>query len=317
MSVAPNPGRRRLAVAALAVVVVVGVAIAGYVLRSGDDGDGDTTAIRARGRTSSSTTTTTTTTPPTTAAPETTAPPDTTTAPAPPAPVASAAPAAPPTGGLAGKTVLVDPGHNGQNWAHTDEINRPIDIGTQTRACDTTGTATDAGYPESEYTLDVALRLRSLLQAAGANVVMTRTDNGGWGPCIDERAAIGNNAGATVAISIHADGGPAEGRGFHVIQPASVPGLTDGIAGESGRLALAVRDAYAAGTGMPYADYLGSAGLSVRSDLGGLNLSTVPKVFIETGNMRNGTDASLLTDAGFRQQAAESLLAGLRAYMGG
>ena len=272
-------------------------------------------AIRARGR-PSSTTTTTTTVPPTTLPPETTAPP-TTAAPVSAAPAPTAAPAAPPTGGLAGKTVLVDPGHNGQNWAHPDEINRPIDIGTQTRACDTTGTATDSGYSESEYTLDVALRLRSLLQAAGANVVMTRTDNGGWGPCIDERAAIGNRAGATVAISIHADGGPAEGRGFHVIQPASITGLTDGIAAESGRLAVAVRDAYAAGTGMPYADYLGGQGLSVRSDLGGLNLSTVPKVFIETGNMRNGTDVALLTDAGFRQQAAESLLSGLRAYLGG
>ncbi len=307
-----SPGRRHLVVVVLAAVLVLGVAVAGYVLRSGDD-DEDATAIRARGR-PSSTTTTTTTVPPTTLPPETTAPPTTA---APAAPTPTAAPAAPPTGGLAGKTVLVDPGHNGQNWAHPDEINRPIDIGTQTRACDTTGTATDAGYSEAEYTLDVALRLRSLLQAAGANVVMTRTDNGGWGPCIDERAAIGNRAGATVAISIHADGGPAEGRGFHVIQPTSIAGLTDGIAAESGRLALAVRDAYAAGTGMPYADYLGSQGLSVRSDLGGLNLSTVPKVFIETGNMRNGNDVALLTDPGFRQQAAESLLSGLRAYLGG
>ena len=309
-----SPGRRRLVVVVLAAVLVLGVAVTGYVLRSGDD-DEDATAIRARGR-PSSTTTTTTTVPPTTLPPETTAPP-TTAAPVSAAPAPTAAPAAPPTGGLAGKTVLVDPGHNGQNWAHPDEINRPIDIGTQTRACDTTGTATDSGYSEAEYTLDVALRLRSLLQAAGANVVMTRTDNGGWGPCIDERAAIGNRAGATVAISIHADGGPAEGRGFHVIQPTSITGLTDGIAAESGRLALAVRDAYAAGTGMPYADYLGGQGLSVRSDLGGLNLSTVPKVFIETGNMRNGTDVALLTDAGFRQQAAESLLSGLRAYLGG
>ena len=43
---------------------------------------------------------------------------------------------------------------------------------------------------------------------------------------------------------------------------------------------------------MPYATYLGNAGLSERSDLGGLNLSDVPKVFIETGNMRSATDAA-------------------------
>jgi N-acetylmuramoyl-L-alanine amidase len=320
--------RRRIVAGVIAVVLVVATGLGIYALvRSDDgDGDGDTASIEATSRTSrpprasTTTTTTTTTVPPTTVAPETTAAAAAAAAPAPPSGQPAAAPPPVPqplTGGLAGKTIHVDAGHNGQNWAHPDEINRPIDIGTQQRACDTTGTATDGGYSESEYTLDVALRLSSILQGAGANVVMTRTDNGGWGPCIDERAAIGNRAGAHAAISIHADGGPPGGRGFHVIAPASVPGLTDDIAGESGRLAGAVREAYGAGTGMPVADYIGGGGLSVRSDLGGLNLSDVPKVFIESGNMRNATDASLLTDPGFRQRVAESLAAGLDRFLGG
>jgi N-acetylmuramoyl-L-alanine amidase len=59
---------------------------------------------------------------------------------------------------------------------------------------------------------------------------MTRTDNNGVGPCIDERAAIGNRAHAAVGVSIHADGGPVTGRGFHVIYPPSIPNITDGIA---------------------------------------------------------------------------------------
>ena len=95
-------------------------------------------------------------------------------------------------------------------------------------------------------------------------------------------------------MSIHADGGPASGRGFHVIYPPSIRGLTDDIAKPSRCLALAMRRAYRAGTGLPYATYLGGNGLSVRSDLGGLNLSDVPKVFVETGNMRNRGDASQL-----------------------
>lgn len=309
----PDFTRRRVVVAAAIVAVILGVGVAAYALLGGDGGDD--ASVRAASRTTTSAVTTTSTTP--TTVPETTVPP--TTLPAATTPPTAAAPAAPapPTGGIAGKTILVDPGHNGQNYAHTEEINRPIDIGTQTRACDTTGTATDGGYTESEYNLDVALRLRAILQSRGANVVMTRSDNAGWGPCIDERAAIGNRAGATAAISIHADGGPVEGRGFHVIYPTSIPGLTAAIAPESQRLALAVRAAYAGGTGMPYADYLGSEGLSVRSDLGGLNLSTVPKVFIETGNMRNATDVALLTDPGFRQRVAESLAAGLDDYLSG
>jgi N-acetylmuramoyl-L-alanine amidase len=68
---------------------------------------------------------------------------------------------------------------------------------------------------------------------------------------------------------------------------------------------------------MPYATYLGSSGLSERSDLGGLNLSDVPKVFIETGNMRNATDAALLESPAFRQRAARALALGLAAFLHG
>ena len=118
---------------------------------------------------------------------------------------------------LAGKTVAIDPGHNGRNWAHTTEINRLVDAGTLRKACDTTGAETAGGYTEAAYNLDVALRLARILRAAGARVVLTRATNDGWGPCITTRAAIGNRAHADAAISIHADGGPASGRGFHVI----------------------------------------------------------------------------------------------------
>ena len=221
-----------------------------------------------------------------------------------------------PPGGLAGRVVAIDPGHNGQNYAHTAEINRLVNIGNGTKACDTTGTATRDGYSEAAYNLDVAQRLASLLSAAGARVVLTRADNSGWGPCIDQRAAIANQAHADVAISIHADGSTT-GRGFHVIYPASLPGLTAAIAAPSLRLALDVRSAYAAGTGVPYSTYIGHAALDQRSDLGGLNLSTVPKVFIETGNMRDAADAALLEDPGFRQRAAQALAAGLQAFLTG
>jgi N-acetylmuramoyl-L-alanine amidase len=53
----------------------------------------------------------------------------------------------------------------------------------------------------------------------------------------------------------------------------------------------------------------------VRTDLGGLNLSTVPKVFIECGNMRNTTDASRMKSAAWRQRAAQALANGLANYL--
>ena len=180
-----------------------------------------------------------------------------------------------------------------------------------------TGTASADGYAEAAYTFDVATRLAGILRTAGARVVLTRTDNNGWGPCIDERAAIANRAGADVALSIHADGGPSSGRGFHVIYPPSLPGLTDDIAAASRRLALDVRAAYAQGTGVPYATYIGVDGLDQRRDLGGLNLSDVPKVFIETGNMGNATDARLIEDPAFRDRVARALMMGIRAFVDG
>jgi N-acetylmuramoyl-L-alanine amidase len=218
-------------------------------------------------------------------------------------------------GPLAGRTVVLDPGHNGENRSHPDEINRLVDIGNGTKACNTTGTATDDGYPEPRFTWEVAILARAELERLGATVVLTRSDNDGWGPCIDERAAIGNQSGADAVISIHADGGPAGGRGFHIIRPSSIPGLTDDIAGPSARLAEVLHEAMRA-TDMPVADYIGDNGYSVRDDLGGLNLSDVPTVFLEAGNMRNAVDAGLLTDPAHQQRIAEAIAAAVVAYLG-
>ncbi len=215
---------------------------------------------------------------------------------------------------LRGHTIVVDAGHAGGNSSHTAEISRPIFIGTQNRACDATGTQTASGYTEHEYTLDVALRLQALLSAAGANVVMVRTNDTDWGPCIDERAEIGNRAHAEAGISIHADGGPTSGRGFHVNMPANIPGYTDDIYAASHVLGVSFRDTYAGQTGIPPANYIGSDGLLERRDFGGLNFSDVPKVLFETGNMQNATDAALLQSADERQRIAHSLAVGFARY---
>jgi N-acetylmuramoyl-L-alanine amidase len=216
---------------------------------------------------------------------------------------------------LTGDVILVDPGHNGGNATHPDVINRLVNVITEQKACDTTGTETDAGYPEYAFNFDVAVRLARLLRKDGAKVVLTRHTDTGVGPCVTQRAAIGNQAHANAAISIHADGGPATGSGFEVIEPGLVPGYTDKIVGPSRRLGLDIRNAYRAITGEPYSDYIGSAGLDVRTDLGGLNLSTVPKVFIECANMRNSGDAARLTSAAFRQRIAVALAAAFIAFL--
>jgi N-acetylmuramoyl-L-alanine amidase len=217
---------------------------------------------------------------------------------------------------LDGTTITLDPGHNGANGSHPDQINRQVPIGGgQTKECDTTGTATASGYPESRFNLKVARALKRKLKARGAKVVMTRKNDHGVGPCINERARIGNRAHSDAAISIHADGGPPGGRGFHVIYPSRIEGLTDDIYKDSRRLAKAIRAKYERRTGMPRSNYVGTDGLDKRSDLGGLRLSNVPKVFIETGNMRNATDARKLESSTFRNRIARGLLEGLKRFL--
>ncbi|MFI7445570.1 N-acetylmuramoyl-L-alanine amidase [Nonomuraea indica] len=216
---------------------------------------------------------------------------------------------------LAGKVVVLDPGHNGGNAAHPEEINRPVDIITQRKPCNTTGTSTDAGYAEHAFAWDVARRLRPLLEKEGARVVLTRPDDRGVGPCITERAAIGNKARADAVLSIHGDGAAPGGHGFHVLLPGLIAGHNDAVVAPSRKLGLAVREAYRRGTGLPYSTYAGREGLETRTDLGGLNLSTRPAVFVECGNMRNRGDAAKLSDPAFRERIAASLAAGLTTYL--
>jgi N-acetylmuramoyl-L-alanine amidase len=221
---------------------------------------------------------------------------------------------------LTGRTIVIDPGHNLGNAEHVARIGRLVDVGTNRKACDTTGTSTNAGYPEATYTLDVAHRVRALLRQRGAKVVLTYDGDRAYGPCVDERARIGNEAHADAALSIHADGAPADKRGFHVIAPKAVhEGIADNraVAKPSLELATTVRSHFASDTGEPLANYLGGKGLTIRSDLGGLNLTKVPKIFIECGNMRNAQDAAHMTDPVWRQRAALGIADGLTAFLEG
>ncbi|MEV5601846.1 N-acetylmuramoyl-L-alanine amidase [Streptomyces sp. NPDC052299] len=233
----------------------------------------------------------------------------------------SAQPSSAPDGPLSGRTVVIDPGHNPRNHLHTAAINRQVDIGTGRKECDTTGTATNGGYAEAEFTLDVAHRLRDLLRAQGAKVLLTYDGDREFGPCVDERARIGNDAHADAVVSVHADGSAVGNRGFHVILPARVRGGgadTSKIVAPSRDLGTRIAGLFVRSTGSSPSNYVGGkTGLDVREDLGGLNLSTVPKVFIECGNMRDPKDAALLTSPGWRQKAARGIADGISSYLKG
>jgi N-acetylmuramoyl-L-alanine amidase len=210
--------------------------------------------------------------------------------------------------------IAIDPGHNGLNGDYPGIINQPVWNGRQFEGCDTTGTATNAGYPEHAFNFDVATRLVALLRARGATVVLTRTSDGGVGPCVDRRAEIGNAARADAFIDIHADGAPPGGRGVTLLEPVA-DGINDAVIGSSAALASDVLSSFVGVTGMADSNYDGVGGLQPRSDLAGLNLTTVPKALIECGNMRNAGDAALQTDPGWRQLAAKGIAGGLSRFL--
>jgi N-acetylmuramoyl-L-alanine amidase len=208
---------------------------------------------------------------------------------------------------------VLDPGHNGGNEAHTAEIARPVPDGRGgTKPCNTTGTATDGGYPEHAFTFDVALRTKRALEAAGVRVELTRSNDTGVGPCVDVRGAAGRRADAAAVVSIHADGAAASGSGFHVA--LSDPPLNPVQAGQAHVLGTALRDALRA-AGFHDSTYLGHDGISLRPDLAGLNLATRPAALVECANMRNHADAGLVASADGRQRYATALATGILAYL--
>jgi len=120
------------------------------------------------------------------------------------------APLAAPSGGI--RIVALDPGHGG----------------------DDVGARSGDGLGEKQLTLEVARRLRTLLETRlGLRVILTRDDDRSLGP--DARAAAANAGRADLLISLHANGAfSPEPSGAEVLalRPASI-GTAAGDTGES------------------------------------------------------------------------------------
>lgn len=219
---------------------------------------------------------------------------------------------------LAGRVVVIDPGHQLGNHNFPAQINQLVPAGGFEKPCDTTGTATNGGFPEATLNWRVALLVRERLRTLGATVVLTRSSNreDRWGPCVDVRGRLGNKVHADLKIGIHGDGSFAPGaHGFDVIAPTDRRPWTHDIYRSSRRLAVATRDALR-GVGVPTATYVGRDGIDYRSDLATLNLSDVPTVLVELGNMRNPVDARRMTSVKGRATYARGLEHAVRRFLG-
>lgn len=213
-------------------------------------------------------------------------------------------------GSLTGRTVYLDPGHAGtappQDLLVTDGRGG-------LKPCNTSGTASNDGFPEHEFNWLMAQEIKSLLEQRGATVLLSRSDDTGRADCIDARAEKENASGADAVVSLHADGAGEGNRGFHVSSIDAPMAAND--AGGSAKLAEALRDALVR-SGIATSNYLGVDGLNPRADLTGLNLSTRPKALIEYGNMRDSADIALLASEDGRRRLAEATVAGIEVFLG-
>ena len=229
-----------------------------------------------------------------------------------PAP-SSAKPSATPTASaktkpLAGRTIVVDPGHNAV-W--TKALLKKVPAGNgRTKPCNASGTA-GGSYAEHTFTWQLGQALVARLQRLGATVVLTRPNDRGSGPCVNARAAITNRAKADLLISLHADGNLAKGaRGYHIIVSSTMVGGA-AVERRSAALARDLRTELDATRTMPRSTYIGGGtAIHARTDIAGLNLINVPGVMLELGNMRNASDLALQRSPQWRATVAKALAAG-------
>ena len=193
------------------------------------------------------------------------------------------------SGGISGKIIVLDPGHGGSD---------PGAIGP-------------TGLQEKQVTLPISEYLKSVLEAKGAKVVLTRTtDVDVYGPHasgVDElqaRVDVANVNQADAFISVH----------INSFSNPNVGGIAtyyfDGSE-QSKKLASSVQRQIADHSG-----FNGDRGIQ-PGNLYVLRHSLMPSILVELGFISNPTEEAHLKEASTRQQFANEIANGLEAYFGG
>ena len=195
-------------------------------------------------------------------------------------------------------TVILDPGHGGHD----------------------TGAMSLFGC-EKNYALDVALRARDVLRAAGFRVYMTRSSDR-FVP-LEERAAMASRLPNALFISIHfnASGNGATGVETFTLAPRGVPSMAaDGPALSdfvpcTGNVRDAENIALACATHATLVcnSAMFDRGIK-RARFVVLRESATPGVLIEGGFLSNPSDARRIATPAYRQQMATSILQAVQNY---
>ena len=218
---------------------------------------------------------------------------------------------------LAVRKIALDPGHGG----------------------DSLGTRAPLGLVEKELTLDIAQRLRKLLEADSFEVVMTREQD--RSVSLEERGLAANRDGADIFVSIHLnwiENREARGVETYYLGATDDPYLTRLAAAENRESGYSMADMRGL-LDRIYADVRQDKSrtlaevvqASLFRSLGKVNpgienrgvkaapfivlLSTeMPAILAEVSCLSNEDEAALLTKPLYRQYIAEALAAGIRSY---
>ncbi|MGH8860465.1 MAG: N-acetylmuramoyl-L-alanine amidase [Jatrophihabitantaceae bacterium] len=182
---------------------------------------------------------------------------------------------------LLGKRIVVDPGHGGQDRG-TVYVADPERPGSE--------------IAESDLCWDLAARLDGRLTALGVQTWLTRGPHNGGSD--EQRAALANEVGADLVLSLHVDGfGSARANGLAAYYYGA--GESSSTIGE--RLADLVQRELVARTGL-------TNGRIHAKTWPLLRLTRMPTVRVELGYLTSPLDRTRLTDPLFRDTVAEGLL---------
>ena len=202
---------------------------------------------------------------------------------------------------LYGVKVGIDPGHQ----AHANSAQEPVAPGSaETKAKVSSGTqGVSTRVPEYEVNLQVALLLKTALEAQDAEVYLTRDTND-----IDisnvERATMMNELGVDVVLRLHCNG--SENRSLAGI------GLYVKSSGDGAAESYAVSEALIAAMGE--ATGARTEPIHVRDTYSGLNWSTVPSILVEMGYQSNPEEDQLLASAEYQALLVQGMVSGLVDY---
>lgn len=205
---------------------------------------------------------------------------------------------------LLGVKIGLDPGHQRKGNSEQEAV-APGSSVTKNKV--TSGAdGRNTGTPEYQVNLDVALKLRDLLEENGAEVVMTH-ETADVDISNQERAKIMNDAGVDLALRLHCDGvDDSSVSGAMMLIPAGEH--AEGFEQQSRAAGEAVFAAYLEATGAR------DRGIIARDDQTGFNWSTVPICNIEMGCLSNGDEEALLISDEYQNRCAQGLLNGIAGY---